>query len=149
MKGRLLIITLAKELNFLSAILFTKQLRMLLLCGALIAASGCAAVLVGGAAAGAGAVAYVRGELKSVEAASLDKTWTATLAAVKDLEFAVTDRSKDGLSAKLSARGSGDRRIQVELAKSGEKMTEVRIRVGVFGNETLSRQVLEKIKSRL
>ncbi|MSU60883.1 MAG: DUF3568 family protein [Pedosphaera sp.] len=141
--------TMTTEKQPSSAILLPKHLQMLLLGASLLAATGCAAVLVGGVAAGAGAVAYVRGELKSVEAAPLEKTWTATLAAVKQLEFAITDRSKDGLSAKLSARGSGDRRIQVELAKSGEKMTEVRIRVGVFGNETLSRQILEKIKSRL
>lgn len=119
--------------------------------GALLAfSSGCAALLLtGGAAAGAGAIAYVRGELKSTETATLDKTWTATLAAMSDLELSVSTKQKDALSAKLAARGAGDKKIQVDLKRLTDKETEIRIRVGTFGDEVISRQVLDKIKKRL
>jgi hypothetical protein len=41
--------------------------------------TGCAgALIVGGAAVGAGTVAYVTGELKAVEEAPLDRGWSAT-----------------------------------------------------------------------
>lgn len=129
--------------------LLANHLALLVLGGVLLGATGCVVAVVGAAAAGATTVAYVRGELKSVEAAPLDRTWNATIAAMKDLEFAIIDRSKDGLSAKLIARGAGDRRIEIRLFKSSEKMTEVRIRVSTFGNEVISRQVLEKIKQHL
>ena len=116
----------------------------------LLLQSGCAAVLLtGGAAAGAGAVAYVRGELQSTEAADLDKVWAATLAAMSDLEFAVTAREKDALSGRVIARGAGDKKTQVDLKRLGDRQTEVRIRVGFLGDETMSRQVLDRIKKRL
>ncbi|MBI4660270.1 MAG: DUF3568 family protein [Verrucomicrobia bacterium] len=120
------------------------------LCCGLVLLSGCAAALLtGGAAAGAGAVAYVRGELKSTEAAALEKVWTATLAAMSDLEFSVTKKEKDALSARAVARGANDKKIQVDLKRLSDRDTEVRIRVGILGDESISRQVLDKIKKRL
>ena len=125
-------------------------LRSFLIGLCLLLQSGCAAVLLtGGAAAGAGAVAYVRGELKSTEPAALDKAWAATLTAMSDLEFAVTTKEKDALSGRVIARGAGDKKIQVDLKSLGDRQTEIRIRVGLFGDETISRQVLGKIKNRL
>ena len=117
---------------------------------ALLATAGCALFVVGAAAgAGAAGYAYVSGELKSTESASLERTRSATLAALKDLEFPVTSQAKDALSAELTARNANDKKIVVKLKKISDTTTEVRIRVGAFGDESLSRVVLEKIKKRL
>src|SRR5947207_352279 len=90
-----------------------------------VVSSGCAVLLVGGAAAaGAGTYAYVAGELRSSEAVDLDKAWNATQAAMKDMEFAVTEKEKDGVSAKLTARGAGDKKIVVLLQKETGTVTK-------------------------
>jgi hypothetical protein len=117
---------------------------------ALALLTGCVAALVaGGVAAGAGGVAYVNGELKSVESAPLDKAWKATQTAVQDLEFTVIDKHKDGLQAELRARTATDKKVRIKLEKAGESVTDIRIRVGTFGDESLSRGILDKIKQKL
>lgn len=112
--------------------------------------SGCA-LLVVGAAAGAGAAgyAYANGELKSAEAASLNKVYNAAISGLKDLEFPLTSQKKDALQGELTARNSSDKRILIKLKSVSSSSTEIRIRVGTFGDEALSRAVYDKIKNHL
>jgi type IV secretory pathway TrbL component len=115
-----------------------------------IVSSGCVAVLVGGAAAaGAGTMAYVRGELQSTLDAPYEQAWTAAQRALADLQMPVTAQDRDGLSGRITARATGDRKILVQLRKVTGTATEVRIRVGTWGDESLSRQILEQIQRRL
>jgi len=112
--------------------------------------TGCILVAAGaGAAAGVGTYAYVRGELESTLDAPLDRTWRATQTAMKDLKFAVTKEQKDALQAELTARTAADKKVLVKLVKLTNNTTEVRVRVGTFGDESLSRLILEKIKANL
>ncbi len=121
----------------------------LLVCLALLAPTGCAAVLLaGGAAAGAGTVAYVRGDLESTEELTLDQAWSASRAALADLDLTVTATEKDGTSASVTARGADERRILVTLQRRSDRLTHLRIRVGIFGDEALSHIVLEKIRQK-
>ena len=108
---------------------------------------GCAALLIGGAA-GAGAVAYVGGELKSTEEVAMNRAWEAASKAMDDLEFAVTSKEKDAFLGQLIARGAGDKKIRVKVKKQSDTVTEIRIRVGIFGDESMSRQILDRIKKR-
>jgi hypothetical protein len=106
--------------------------------------------LVGGAAAaGAGTVAYVNGELKDTEGVAYDKVYGATLTAMNDLQYAVVGKEKDAVNAKITARTGSDKKVEVKLAKQSATVTEIRIRVGTFGDESLSRQILDKIKAHL
>ena len=116
----------------------------------LLLQTGCAGLLIaGGAAAGIGGYAYVKGELKSTESASLDQVWTATLGAMDELKYAVTTQEKDAVSAHLVARTAQDKRIDVHLKAISDDSTEIRIRVGTFGDEALSLLILDKIKKKL
>ncbi len=56
--------------------------------------AGCAAFIAAGAGAGVGigAAEYIRGELKQVYAASMDKTWQASLAAIGQLKMSTTEK---------------------------------------------------------
>jgi uncharacterized protein YceK len=110
--------------------------------------TGCAAVVVGGAA-GAGTYAYIKGELKTTESATLDRAWSATQGAIKDLQFSTTSQAKDALQARLVARTAMDKKIEVQLTKVSDSLTEIRIRVGTFGDEDLSRTILHQIQKRL
>lgn len=111
---------------------------------------GCFLLLLGGGAAvGAGAVAYKHGELSSVEAATFERTWEAVHEAMRDLGFVITDQQKEADSATVEARTADNTEVKIQLSAKSPQATEVSIRVGMFGNEALSRTILEKMKRNL
>ncbi len=130
----------------------TPKLILRLLAGLALAAtvalhSGCVVVAAG--AAGAGAVAYIRGELD----ASLGNNYEAVVKAanrtISQLEFAKIGTRKDALSANLTARTAQDKKVEIIVTKSGDALTRVQIRIGVFGDEQMSMTILDKIKANL
>lgn len=126
----------------------TKIILGMFLAAVLALGGGCALFVVGAAAgAGAGTYAYVDGELKNTETVSYDTACSATLAAMKDLGFAVVEDKKDALTDKITARSTVDKRVYVTLTKQSPTATEIRIRVGTFGDQTQSQQILNQIKS--
>ena len=127
-----------------------KILSLVLVAASLLLCNGCALFLIGGAAAaGAGTVAYINGELKDTESASLEAVHTATIAGLNDLKFAVVNDKLDAINSKILARTATDTKIEINLTKQSPSATEIRIRVGTFGDEQLARQILEKIKAHL
>lgn len=112
----------------------------------LTAPTGCAS---SGAKPGVGTVTYHGGSLVSQESADMDTTWDACLGAVKRLEFEEETSAKDALEATLVARSATDRRITFKLRRVSEKVTEVRIRVGLFGDEHFAREVHESVHKAL
>lgn len=65
------------------------------------------------------------------------------------MEFVKISDRKDALSANLVTRTAKDKKIGIVLTKTGDNLTKVQIRVGVFGDEELSRALLDKIKGNL
>ncbi len=129
-----------------------KLLITVLMASLLAFVSGCGTELLlagAGAGAGVGGYAWINGEVKTTEGASLDRTWNATLAAMKDLQFPVTSQAKDALEANLTARNASNTSISIKLKNLSNTSTEIRIRVGTFGDEALSRTILNKIDGRL
>ena len=116
----------------------------------LVACTGCP-VLVVGAVAGAGAAtyAYVNGEVESTLSAGMDKTWSATLAALKDLQFNTGKTSKDALNGHVESTTADGKSITIKLKRVSDTLTEVDIRVGKFGDQRVSDLILDKIKSHL
>ena len=111
--------------------------------------NGCPApfFLMGGAA-GAGTVAYVGGELKTVEEVSLNRAWNATQKAMNNLGLTITTKEKDAFDGQLIAKGTANKTIKIKLNKQSDTLTEIKIRVGTFGDESLSLQILESIKKQ-
>jgi hypothetical protein len=109
---------------------------------------GCAAAIVGGAA-GAGAVMYSKGELKSTEKAELDEVYDAAIDALKSLDLEVISQDKDGLTAKLVAKEENGDNIDIKLEKVPNDLTEMKIRVGAFGNEDRARLIQQEIRERI
>jgi hypothetical protein len=127
-----------------------KVLMIVSLASLMAAGSGCILFVAGAAAgAGVGTYAYVNGETKATVGASLDRSWSAALAAMKDMEFPVTSQGKDALVGELTARSGSDKKITISLKKLSDTATEIRIRAGAFGDESLSRIIFEKINQRL
>jgi hypothetical protein len=105
---------------------------------------GCALLLVG-AGAGAGTYAYVKGELQTTYGASVDRTWNATLSALKDLNMRVEWTKKDVLEGNIEATKPDGTKVKIDLIKAGPDTTTVKIRIGVFGDEEASRLIHRKI----
>lgn len=110
------------------------------------AMSGCLAVAAG---AGAGVVAYVRGDLETTLGHDYNAVVDATRKAIKDLEFVKVSDNKDAFRAEIIARTALDKKIEISLTNAGNNLTNIKIRVGMFGDEQLSLAILEKIKGGL
>jgi hypothetical protein len=107
---------------------------------------GCLVAAVG---AGAGTVAYMRGDLETVEAKEIDAVYAAAKKAVEQLELDVSSDTKDALSAEIVARDAQDKKITIKLKSTTEDTTQISIRVGIFGSETKSILIYEQIKKNL
>ena len=108
---------------------------------------GCTAALVaGGAAAGIGTYKYIKGELESTEKVSLDKVYQATQTAMEDLEFTITSKQKDAFDGEVIARRATGKKVTVKLKRQSDSVTQIRIRVGTFGDETISKDILDTMK---
>ena len=116
--------------------------------GCAILLSGCPVALVGGAAVGT--MAYLDGDLKSVEPHPLDQVYAATRKVLKDLDMKVVGKEvKEKTQAEISARDAEDRKVTIKLVSQYEGITDVSIRIGVFGDEKRSRSLYMKIHEAL
>jgi hypothetical protein len=97
---------------------------------------GCAAALVG---AGAGTVAYIRGDLEAVVESNIDATYQASVKALGQLEITPTSKAKDALTAKIVGRDADDKKVTIKLARTADNLTKLSIRIGLIGDETKSR----------
>ena len=123
------------------------QLSLILVLGLLPLLTGCVVAVAG--AAGAGAMAYVSGELESTVDQDFSKTFAATQAGLKNLEFARISEEKTAIDAKFIYRTALDKKVTVKLNRVTDKTTKISIRVGLVGDKPLSISILEKIKANL
>jgi len=107
---------------------------------------GCVVAAIG---AGAGTVAYMKGDLEAVEAKDIDTVYAATKKAVEQLDLSVSQDTKDALSAKIVARDAQDKKVTINLKSTTEDTTKISIRVGTFGSETKSRLIHDQIRKNL
>jgi endo-beta-N-acetylglucosaminidase D len=121
-------------------------LLIAMLVGSMLLLQGCVVAAIG---LGAGTIAYVRGDLQAVESESIDDVYEATLKALEELELRVTRKSKDALGAEIITYDAQDKKITIRLKSVAEKTTELSIRIGVFGKETKSRLIYQKIQKYL
>lgn len=120
----------------------------LVLSASLAATPGCFLVAVGAAgAAGAGTVAYVRGELDASLGKQYDAVVNAADAAVGQLQLAKVRESRDFYTSVIEARTADDKKVEIRVTKEADNLTRVRIRIGLFGDEGKSRGILEKIQA--
>jgi len=129
----------------------TSQITLCILLALLgVGATGCL-LFAADAAAGAGVAGYkyAKGELKSTQSASLDRTWDATLAAAQDLSLPIISQTKEASHDHLVCKTASDKSVDIDLKKLSDTSTEVSIRVGTFGDEAMSRTIMDAIRKRL
>ena len=120
------------------------------LLGILASTPGCFLVAVGAAgAAGAGTVAYVRGELDATFGRQYEAVANASDNAITQLQFVKVNETKDAFTWEIIARTAEDKKVEVKITREGDNLTKVAIRIGVFGDEQKSRAILDRIKANL
>lgn len=109
--------------------------------------SGC---LLVAAAAGTGAtVAYVRGDLKTSIDADPKRVVDAAERAMKDMDIAVISKQSSSIDGKVVGRTARDVKLDVTIKGQSERVSTVYIRAGVFGDQAMQSNLLEKIQSEL
>lgn len=110
--------------------------------------SGCVALAVGGAAGAAG-VMYHEGRLVDKVNAPLEKAYNASLAMLDSKKLVVTSKSADIANAHIKSKYADDKEIWIDIEAITSEVCEIKIRVGVFGDQDRSIDLLEGIKARL
>ena len=112
--------------------------------------SGCAPVLILGAgAAGAGAIVWHGGWVKQTLDTPHDRVLRPARSALGDLDVVLEDETSEADRGVLDGYDRESRRVMVKTKAAGEKTTEIRIRVGLWGDQARSLRILEQLKKHL
>jgi len=116
-----------------------------------LASGGCELFVAGAAAGAAGAagVAYVRGEGRKAYDADLETAFDAAVKAVRDLSFQLHKRVLDRSGGEITARTALDDSVQIQVLPVTRNATEVRVRVGTFGDKRVTSMIFEALEKRL
>ncbi|HUN56384.1 MAG TPA: DUF3568 family protein [Smithella sp.] len=112
--------------------------------------SGCVPLVIGGAAAGAGAGTYyyIDGELRTDYNATFEQVWAACEKTVAAMH------GTDVVPSKEIAKGTintviNDEKVKFDITYKAKNTTSVAIRVGLIGNKLSSQLLHDKIADNL
>ena len=91
----------------------------------------------------------MRGDLDATLNVSFEKAVQATDLAMKQLRFEKVSEKQDGLQAVLVSRNATDKRVEIRLEKVADDATNLKIRVGTFGDESLAVSTYTQINANL
>lgn len=110
--------------------------------------SGCVALAVGAAGGVAGAV-YVMGKLQEELPYPIATVHDAALQGLRDLDLPVLEDKTDKLAAHVESKLADGTHVWIDLDSVGDSRTKLTIRIGVVGDESRSRKILDAIKKHL
>lgn len=116
------------------------------------AVAGCGPALIATAGFGAlqtGTEAFIRGELEAAVANPIAEVFAAGEAAVLELQFKVTNSKLGEFNGYIRARESQGRKIVIDVEKKSPVVTKINVRVGLFGDQAISRLILSHIQEKL
>ena len=127
---------------------FVKAVVGLCLIGGLLANQGCVALLVG-VAAGAGGVVFIKGNLEQNLDNPVKDIYNASLQTLSKMKIEVFKKDLTEHMAMIYARGVDEKRVKIVIQSLTERAANVKIRVGIVGDEARSVEILEEIKKAL
>jgi hypothetical protein len=86
------------------------------------------------------------------DAVVMGDTVEATKAAaevMEDMKFTITENVSTKVDGVVKARTARDVPVVINITSAGEDLSKVSIRVGDFGDESMSLMILDKIKAEL
>jgi hypothetical protein len=126
--------------------LFVLSLVFTLFC---MQSTGCVSIVAGGV--GTGGTAFVLGDLEVPVNATAQAVGRAIVAGGKDSDSDLIFISGSGneRSGKYLFRMADDRKITIKYERMSDVYIKIRIRVGAFGDQALSRQINQAIQRHL
>ena len=119
-------------------------LVLLLLAGSL---SGCTLLAVGaGGAAGVGGAAYILGDLEATLQHPPQDIAAASEKAFDHLGIKHIETKSSKIHSRVVGRTTSDKKVTVETKLKDGGLSETSIRVGLFGDEEVSRSILKQIE---
>ncbi len=127
-----------------------RKIAVFLLLSSQVFLAGCA-LLVAGAAVGAGAYTYHTGELTRPYQAQYDPTVNACNSALRSLNFKIVEKLSDGIKTEFKAERADGTPVTVKVVMMGARITEVGVRSGYVGvwDQEVSQLIHSKIAERL
>jgi hypothetical protein len=110
--------------------------------------SGCVALAVG-AAGGAAGTAYVMGKLTEELDVPVHRTHEAVVAAFHDLDLAILENKADKLTAHVEGEFTDGKPVWVDIEELPEEKSKVTIRVGLVGDDSRARRILDAMRRHL
>jgi hypothetical protein len=107
-----------------------------------------------GAAAGAGAYAYYKGNVSECHTVEFGEAYQATKEAMLDLAMPVLHEEHQGVTGTIESSLQDGTKVTVSVQEKPRKLandphqTEVGVRIGTFGDETTSTNILKQIAMR-
>ena len=92
---------------------------------------------------------FLRGTLSGVLPSALPKVETATVAAMEELDFVAVDVVSDKLKGTVNARMADGTKVSVKLQADDFEATLVKVKVGTWGDQSISVQILRHIQKKL
>jgi hypothetical protein len=89
------------------------------------------------------------GVLRSTLEGSVPEVVNATNATLEDLELTAVENTVDKLKGKITARMAVGTKVSISLEAIGTGSTAIRIKVGTFGDKSISMQIFRNIEKRL
>jgi hypothetical protein len=124
-----------------------KATAVLLTVGALSGLPGCR--LVTGAATGAGTATYIGGDLEGSFEASPERIVQVSQSSLTEMDIKVISADATGVDGRVIGRSALNKKIEISVNREGDTTSKIAIRVDTFGDEALSRQIFDKIRSKL
>jgi hypothetical protein len=120
-----------------------------------LANGGCLAVAAGVAAGGAAGYAYYAGKVDRAYPASFADTWAATRTALAELGMPIVSEERHATDGTIESRTADDDKVHISLETAKSQIpaegtvTDVSIRVRLFGDKPVSERILYQIAAHL
>ena len=116
----------------------------------IVSQTGCFLLALGAVGgASAGGVMYVKGKSVDSVDGNPKQVAVATEKAFKDLDLVLVSSNSTNIDAEIVGRTADDTKVNVVATADSGKISTVKVRVGVFGDDPLQQRVLDKIKANL
>ena len=123
-----------------------KKIFLILLClGSVVGCKSTVTTPEGGTAT----YSKAEGMMRSTLPGAMPEVVNATNATLTDLELVAIDSTVDKLKGKITARMAVGTKVTINLEAVDFQSTSIRIKVGTFGDRSISLQILRNIERRL
>lgn len=113
-----------------------------------VSAYGCA-VLVAGAAGGAGTATWLSGKLTQQVNASPEKAVEAVRSALKSLHFDIKKETTTADITQIKSNYSDGRTVWIDIRPTSKSSSQIDIRVGALSNKASAQKILDRIMKYL